>query len=238
METKKAFTLAEVLITLVIIGVIAAITIPVSVANSQKERILSQSKKAYSTLSQAVLTSRFDNGPIDEWYEISQKQAPSYYELFFKPYLSSSVPCSDYKDCGYSSVTPWKSPNGSVYNWYISDEKKSRVFFYLADGTFIAVQTGSYPCVEYDDKGNCIKSELAYAKEPTIIFDINGVQKPNIIGRDVFFLQFSEEKGTIPYCDKYTPAQVNASCKKGGNAHCCLKKLMMDSWYMKLDYPL
>ena len=39
MEKKKAFTLAEVLITLVIIGVIAAITIPVSVANSQKERI-------------------------------------------------------------------------------------------------------------------------------------------------------------------------------------------------------
>lgn len=235
---KKAYTLAEVLITLVIIGVIAAITVPVAVGNSQKERILSQSKKAYSTLSQAVLTSRFDNGPIDEWYEIAQKQAPSYYELFFKPYLSSSVPCSDYKDCGYTSVTPWKSPNGPVYNWYLSDEKKSRVFFYLADGTFIAVQTGSYPCVQYDDKGNCIKSELAYAKEPTIIFDINGVQKPNMIGRDVFFLQFSEEKGTIPYCDSYTSAQVNSSCKKGGNAYCCLKKLMMDSWHMKSDYPL
>lgn len=235
---KKAFTLAEVLIALVIIGVIAAITIPIAVANSQKERILSQSKKAYSTLSQAVLTSRFNNGPIDEWYELSKKQAPSYYELFFKPYLSSSVPCKDYADCGYTSVTPWKSPNGSVYNWSISNEKKSRVFFYLADGTFIAVQTGTYPCVQYDDKGNCIKSELAYAKEPTIIFDINGVQKPNIIGRDVFFLQFSEEKGAIPYCDKYTPAQVNSSCKKGGNAHCCLKKLMMDSWHMKSDYPL
>ena len=240
MKTKRlvAFTLAEVLITIVIIGVIAAITVPIAVANSQKERVLSRAKKAFSSVSQAVLTSRFHNGPIDEWYENVEKQAPKYYATFFQPYLNSSVLCKDYKECGYESVTPWKSPNGSVYNWYLSNEQKSRVFFYLNDGTFVAVQTGSYPCVEYDDNGVCIKSELAYAKEPTIIFDINGVQKPNMIGRDVFFMQFSEEKGAIPYCDKYTAAQVNNSCRRGGTAQCCLKKLRMDSWQMKPNYPL
>lgn len=235
---KRAFTLAEVLIALVIIGVVAAITIPLVHANVQKERTLARTKKAYSVLSQMIFLSRHNNGPIEEWYEIAEKKAPKYYELFFKPFFHSSVLCLDYEDCGYDSVTPWKSPNGSVYNWYISNEQKSRVFFYMSDGTFVAVQTGSYPCVQYDDDGNCIKSELAYAKEPTIIFDINGSSKPNIIGKDVFFMQFNNEKGAIPYCSTYTVAQVNNSCKKKGNAHCCLKKMINDAWDLKENYPI
>ena len=50
---KKGFTLAEVLITLAIIGIVAALTIP-SLANGYQKRVLtSQLQKAYAELSQA-----------------------------------------------------------------------------------------------------------------------------------------------------------------------------------------
>ena len=47
----RSFTLAEVLITLVIIGVIAAITVPTLMAQYRKKEYVTQLKKAYSTLS-------------------------------------------------------------------------------------------------------------------------------------------------------------------------------------------
>ena len=50
----RGFTLAEVLITLVIIGVIAAMTIPTLMNNTNKQEYVSKLKKAYSTLSQAT----------------------------------------------------------------------------------------------------------------------------------------------------------------------------------------
>ena len=50
----KGFTLAEVLITLGIIGVVAAITIPTLIANTNSQKIRTQFKKTISTLNQMV----------------------------------------------------------------------------------------------------------------------------------------------------------------------------------------
>ena len=52
--SKAAFTLAEVLITLGIIGIVAALTMPALIANYQKQVTLNGLKKAYSQLAQAV----------------------------------------------------------------------------------------------------------------------------------------------------------------------------------------
>ncbi|MDD3237416.1 MAG: type II secretion system protein [Candidatus Gastranaerophilales bacterium] len=54
MKKCKAFTLAEVLITLVIIGVIAAMTIPALLNNTNKQEYRTGAKKALSVLNQAV----------------------------------------------------------------------------------------------------------------------------------------------------------------------------------------
>ena len=51
---KKAFTLAEVLITLGIIGVVAAMTIPTLIVNTRAQQFRSKFKKTVSTLSQAA----------------------------------------------------------------------------------------------------------------------------------------------------------------------------------------
>lgn len=60
LNLTSAFTLAEVLITLGIIGVVAAITIPTLVNNIQDQQWKTAYKKAYSTLSQALLSANTD----------------------------------------------------------------------------------------------------------------------------------------------------------------------------------
>lgn len=62
----SGFTLAEVLITLGIIGVVAAMTLPVLIHKLNDRANVSGMKKAYSILSQATLSVAAEN-PIDSW---------------------------------------------------------------------------------------------------------------------------------------------------------------------------
>ena len=55
LKKRTAFTLAEVLITLGIIGIVSALTMPSIVAGVQKEILKNQFKKTYSTFSNAVM---------------------------------------------------------------------------------------------------------------------------------------------------------------------------------------
>lgn len=64
---KKAFTLAEVLITLGIIGVVAALTIPSLIQKHREQVAVAKVKKAYSTISQAYLMAIAENGTVDNW---------------------------------------------------------------------------------------------------------------------------------------------------------------------------
>lgn len=59
---KKGFTLAEVLITLAIIGVVAALTIPSVIVRTQQQEFKTAAKKAYSVLSQAVQLTEVKDG--------------------------------------------------------------------------------------------------------------------------------------------------------------------------------
>ena len=64
---RAAFTLAEVLITLGIIGVVAALTIPTLIAKHQKKVFATRVKQTYSIVSNAFLSSVADNGYPDTW---------------------------------------------------------------------------------------------------------------------------------------------------------------------------
>ncbi len=67
MKKFNAFTLAEVLITLGIIGVVAALTIPTLIMHHRKQVIETRLKKFYSMFNQAILLSTVDNGEISTW---------------------------------------------------------------------------------------------------------------------------------------------------------------------------
>ncbi|MCD7879252.1 MAG: type II secretion system GspH family protein, partial [Candidatus Gastranaerophilales bacterium] len=61
-QFQIGFTLSEILIALVIIGIIAAITVPVIYANYQERALKSALKKNYSVLKQALDKYYIDNG--------------------------------------------------------------------------------------------------------------------------------------------------------------------------------
>ncbi len=68
MQNKNGFTLAEVLITLVVIGIIAAITVPVVMANHRKTETATRLKKFYSNFTNAIKLAEIEQGiPADEW---------------------------------------------------------------------------------------------------------------------------------------------------------------------------
>ena len=68
-NAKQGFTLAEVLITLGIIGVVAAITLPTVINKAQNMILKNQFKKAYSTFYNAMKLVQVQNGaPMACWY--------------------------------------------------------------------------------------------------------------------------------------------------------------------------
>ncbi len=67
---RCAFTLAEVLITLGIIGVVAAMTMPSLIANHREKQIVAQLKKTYSVLQQAFLQAEVKHGEAKYWGDI------------------------------------------------------------------------------------------------------------------------------------------------------------------------
>ena len=61
----EGFTLAEVLITLGIIGVVAAITIPGLIQKNQANKLKSQYLKAYSEIAQSIKLMKNDDVSLD-----------------------------------------------------------------------------------------------------------------------------------------------------------------------------
>lgn len=81
---KCGFTLAEVLITLGIIGVIAALTIPGLISNHKKKVVITRMKKFYTTFNQAIKLAEAENGETENWEEVSKTNADSMYNMWNK----------------------------------------------------------------------------------------------------------------------------------------------------------
>lgn len=70
-KTNQAFTLAEVLVTLGIIGVVAALTIPVLTQNYKKRVVETRLQKFYSTINQVINLAEIDYGLREDWYNLN-----------------------------------------------------------------------------------------------------------------------------------------------------------------------
>ena len=122
---KEGFTLAEVLITLGIIGVVAAMTMPVLVANHKEKQTVAQLKKVYSTMQQAYLMAINKYGDSQYWDQS-------------KTYIGTDEDGNNITD--YTSAYTIfnylaeniKSVDGGKANQYIRHEYDS----YSLDGTF------------------------------------------------------------------------------------------------------
>lgn len=220
------FNSFELVVVIGLALLVIIVTFSIIIIKVQKQNIIQQTKKTYALLSQAVRSSSFDNGSVFVWYEDATRNSDNFYDMFLKSYLNTSKPCYDYRDCGYKMEKPWNSPNGEVYNFSLNNAGNQKKYFHLRDGVFVVVKT-----VKQNENGE--------NKEPTIIYDINGEDGPNVLGKDVFTLLLHEEKGTTPFCAKQNDlSYVKNNCSKNGEGSCCLFKLMNDSWHFKSGYPI
>ncbi len=210
---KHGFTLAEVLITLAIIGIVAALTIPAVVNNYQKTQTLTQLRKAYSQLNQAVSMSETYNSSIENWdFTLSPQE---FYEKYLKDYLKTA----GYYDNNEFLKLKYKFVGGgsSVAGITTVFSNPATIKMFLRDGTMLA-----------------IGDETSTPK--TIYVDVNGTKKPNTWGEDLFVFKFSKTKKILPFCTTFY-ATGAYSCTKDNSGFCCSAKIMNEGWQIKDDYP-
>jgi len=160
----RAFTLAEVLITLAIIGVVAAMTIPTLVARVQNKELETAFKKSYSMLQNAYRKAYFDNG---DSLNFDNKTDVDLFLSNFK-IASATMPT------GYtpSTIKEYDKASNATNGFYIEfyfENSTYRTSYVLADGSMIGIYSYSGGV----GAGN-------------IVVDTNGVKGPNRLGYDVF----------------------------------------------------
>ncbi len=252
---KKNFTLAEVLISLVIIGIIAAITISNIIVGYQKKTTASQLKGAYSVISQAVEKAYVDYGYVGNW-DLSLDEE-SFMNQYIKPYYVYT------KECTSMSDGCWRTDNFDGYYDLAGNKKTNTVPYSLVlnNGMILGLnkadgESGGYNII-------------------SLIIDINGAKKPNKMGRDIFsfyiynpdysfasskFKTYPGRGGVYPggfaeggpphaLCcsrDELLSSNVWRACNKSskpgsgnrpGIGTACAAVIAMDSWEIKDDYP-
>ena len=179
LSSKCAFTLSEVLITIAVVGVVAAMTLPSLIKNYNNYVTEQKLKKAYNTVYNAIRMAEVDNGPMKDWPKSEEMEVYSYFDTYFKPYFKGIKLCKNTTDCGYKNfnIKQWQEANT---NWSICTDN-SRLLFQLIDGTVVF-----YP----RNSGNWYVSFF--------YVDINGTQKPNTFEKDVFLFKRGTTKSIEP----------------------------------------
>ena len=212
---KAAFTLAEVLITLGIIGVVAAMTMPTLIANYQKQVATTRLKKFYTTYSQAYNQSKNYNYDIDGAdilkNGLNSTQMMDWYDTYLRPYFKT-VRADKTK---YGVEVAFPDGSGMLI------EKDGCAAGTVCTHVVYCVQY-KY-CEEIKDKGHIYL--LPDAKH-TFLFYTSGVPS------EVY--EYKED-GSMVGLTNYDRETALTSCKKGKRN--CTRLLYMDNWEIKKDYP-
>lgn len=134
----KSFTLAEVLITLGIIGVVAAITLPTIVSNYQKTQYVTGLKKAYTEFNQVLKQMAADKGCVDDLKCTGLFDTGTTHQTLgdeFVKYVKVVKNCGTARGQGCWSATTNRYHNGTGTNWAFDND--TRYKFVTADGVSV-----------------------------------------------------------------------------------------------------
>lgn len=175
--TNRAFTLAEILITLLIIGVVASIIIPVLLQDTQDAELKTAWKKAYSELTQVTAKVMMDNGGTLKGFCNNSNCVKNIYSS----YLSTVKLCRQGESWGqcWSERDRFWNLDGSVNGWGAFGPSG----VVLSNGMFINFWFSSSDCSE-------TWTGLNTCGEITV--DVNGFKGPNKIGKDIFLVEIVE----------------------------------------------
>ncbi len=204
---KFGFTLAEVLITLGIIGVVVALTMPTLIANYQKHVALNKLKQTYSILYQAIELSENDNGYISEWVMPvnNQESLTKFCNTYLLPYLKYS----SYKN------PKIKLANGvSLILWTSAGSEQIQMSVYLKD--FEHQNSGK----NYFNFWLGVPPEYAVIKQKLRPYDNNGV--------------IYNPANPLAY---WRDNNVYGCNKNNNNRAFCTGYIMYNNWQIPKDYP-
>ena len=236
MENKKAFTLAEVLITLTIIGVIAAITIPNLMQSWRKHERITQIKSAYSIIQNATRMAIAENGNPDGWdFNGSVQYVPRY----FLPYVKVQKKCGsgtdtvNFLNSGCFKQRGSGNENGMWYtlagNDYGTEGGYGTLNFYtiiFENGMHVGIWAPA-------------KSSLIYSGMRKIIFlvDVDGKQGPTTLGKDVFTFTLNLDTGKFTTGGR--PVNYNQNdCTLTGQGTSCAYWIERNHWEFPDNYPV
>ena len=223
---KYAFTLAEVLITIGIVGVVATITIPTLMNNYQKKNWESGLKKAYGTVTnacQAMLNDENTNTILQtDFYralDTNSINTNSIAKKYFKTI----------KDGEYKSISNLYDPTGGAPR----NQNES-----------IKYELGKTPFVIYLPDSSVLYAQTDIIDDSSLYFlvDINGPKnKPNRVGADLFGIILDENcdfKGEYSACSK-EQAQAqgqNFAGSSAATAFSCGTQVIENNWEINYKF--
>lgn len=150
MRKNKAFTLAETLVVMGIIGVVAALTIPnLSSSTANKENV-ARVQKAYSTINEAFERVQAEYGNIERWplrdFGWNGNNDTDFFANRMSEYLKVSKNCARNANQGcMASSVKFLNGTSTTTNGYtaVTDADTSAYKMILADGTGLAIMVAS-----------------------------------------------------------------------------------------------
>lgn len=208
-----AFTLAEVLITLSIIGLVAEMTIPVLYSSYRKQRIAIQLKKIYVQGNLALQQLALEGGcPGDLNCAFKSIKSTTDLGTSMQKYYKIQKNCALTGRCGYA-------PSAYAYT--------------LADGTTIGVRYG-YTGAPPQNKGpNHMKELFGW-----FFVDLNGPKGPDKYGENLFLFWITNGKGPFLYPaggreDRTASSPqywTNGYCSATYKTWCCTGRVVEEGW--------
>lgn len=203
MKKLNAFTLAEVLITLGIIGVVAAMTLPTLIQNHQKQVYATQLKKSINVFENMLNKMKADEGVTEldqlelfskgichgwdcDGFDGSNYADFSVIQETIAKYLKTAKICKVGECTATYKAETFKTKDNKTLSCGYNENMSEWLGFYSTDGAIYYVSSGGF-------------SYLG------IRIDVNGEKGPNIYGRDIFAFYISDydqEFGAIDDCSK------------------------------------
>lgn len=214
MRNGFGFTLAETLITLGIIGIVAAMTLPTVINNYKKQVAVNKLKKFYSVMTQAIQTEEARNDSLEYWMPDCEGQSDCF-EKWYNEHLdkhiksalkrAKSTPRGDYEVefADGSGFNAYVSNNSTIYFFYCTE------FSYCGPEKFDGTKTFLFSICKVNDKFKFVTSTCGFQS----------------CTRDQ--LMNSCLKGNSDNADIYSQ----------GRRHACTRLIEYDGWEMKDDYP-
>lgn len=221
-----AFTLAEILIVVSIIGLVAEATIPVTVVNYQKKVTAVKLQKIYSELYQVFELAKIDYGEPVDWEYGTAFDGPSaahFMNKYMVPYLKVAKNCETQSGCFGGRVYSLSNFLNSAYG-----DSPISAKLRTASGYFVGVTSGG-----------------TYVNINVII---NPTKEKVVMGKDWFAFSIGAHEGAIlsPHGIRYTREELLdpntfMGCTKQRNDNSagmhCSGLIMKDGWEIKEDYP-